>query len=284
MANYKIIGADGRESGLVAPEDLRKWAAEGRVGPETMAQAEGTSEWVSLGRIPELAGAFKVAATPPPVPAGASPSPAKTSVMAILSLIFGILGIFLCITSLPALILGIIAMVNITNSKGALKGWGLALTGIILSALALLLAPAMLLPALAAAKYKAQEISCLNNERQLMLAVRVYASQHDNQFPPAATWCDVIDTGPGKILKCPALTTGSRCDYAFNARLGGMDESKISPDTVVFFESDGGWDANGGPEMLISTPRHRGIYNVVTAGGQVKFVKQAEVNNLRWEP
>jgi prepilin-type N-terminal cleavage/methylation domain-containing protein/prepilin-type processing-associated H-X9-DG protein len=46
----------------------------------------------------------------------------------------------------------------------------------------------MLLPALSKAKAKAQGILCLNNHKQLTLAWRLYADDHDDRVPGAAAW------------------------------------------------------------------------------------------------
>ena len=43
---------------------------------------------------------------------------------------------------------------------------------------------AMLLPALSQAKSKAQAIACLNNQKQLALAVHLYTGDNDEWFPP----------------------------------------------------------------------------------------------------
>jgi prepilin-type N-terminal cleavage/methylation domain-containing protein/prepilin-type processing-associated H-X9-DG protein len=43
---------------------------------------------------------------------------------------------------------------------------------------------AMLLPSLSKAKSKAQGIYCMNNQRQVMLAVLMYAEDNNNRFPP----------------------------------------------------------------------------------------------------
>ncbi len=295
MANYFIIGGDGQQYGPVSAEDLRRWIPENRVQAQTQAQLEGTTEWRTLAEIPEFAGAFP-ALTPPPLPAGAPAGQAKTSGMAITSLVLGMLGILTCgitvLLSAPAgLILGIVALKKIGKSQGQLCGKGLALAGIITSGVTIVLIPvfaALLLPALAAAKTKAQQINCVNNEKQLALGMIIYSSGHTNQLPPAATWCDAIGASPN-ILKCPAVNSTdstSRCDYAFNSKLGGMDTSKVNPQTVMIFESDAGWNANGGRESLAANPRHlRGrIYVIAFVDGHVEAVSQSRLNTLRWDP
>jgi prepilin-type processing-associated H-X9-DG protein len=229
--------------------------------------------------------------SPPPLP---EIVPAKTSGMAIASLVLGILGIVSCgitlIVSAPiGLILGIVAMNKISKNQGQFRGKGLALAGIITSGVSFLMIPilaAMLLPALAAAKQKAQEINCVNNEKQLALAIRIYSGDNTNHFPPAATWCDAIkpEAGSEKIFKCPAANSDSRCDYAFNSKLDGMDESKINPQTVMIFESDGGWNANGGPELMIGKPRHARMFVVAFADGSVQQLRESQINALRWDP
>ncbi|HUJ72706.1 MAG TPA: GYF domain-containing protein [Verrucomicrobiae bacterium] len=67
---YKIIGADGREYGLVTAEQLRQWIREGRVNAETKVQAEGSTEWKAISAFPEFAdipaAASPVMTVPPP--------------------------------------------------------------------------------------------------------------------------------------------------------------------------------------------------------------------------
>jgi Domain of unknown function (DUF4190) len=223
---------------------------------------------------------------PPPLP---NVAPSKMSGLAIASLIFGILGLCGGFTAIFGLILGIIAIVKINNSKGELAGFGVALAGTIVSAVFLLMIPifaAMLLPALAAAKARAQTINCVSNERQLALAIEIYAGNNSNHFPAATNWCDAIKSSmTPNVFKCPAADSAGPCDYAFNAALGGMDASKVDHRTVMIFESDAGWDASGGPDLL-ATSRHRGqhITVVAFADGSVQEVRQASLNDLRWNP
>jgi len=290
MANYNLIGRDQKQYGPITEEQLRQWIAEGRVNAQSQVQAEGATEWKLLADFPEFRDAVK--SSPPPEPAALPGAAPKTSAMAVTSLVLGILGFFTCgITALVGLILGIIAMINVKNSGGRLGGKGIALAGVIVSGvflflIPLLILPAMLLPALAKAKQKAQEINCVNNEKQLGLAIRIYSGDNKDQFPPAATWCDAIKpmVGSERILKCPAVNSGSRCDYAFNAKLSGLDVGKVNPQTVMLFESNGGWNANGGPELLIGSARHAGMVVVTFADGSVQQLRESQLGTLRWDP
>jgi len=288
MANFNIIGEDHKEYGPVTGEQLRQWILEGRVGSQTKVQIEGTAEWKLLAEVPELAEISKKRV--PPLPATPPSVPSKTSGLAVTSLVLGVLGVFTCgLTALFGLVFGIVAMVKVSNSRGALRGGGIALAGIIVSGIFLFMIPiyaAMLLPALAAAKQKAEAINCVQNEKLLGEALENYARGHDGKFPAATTWCDDIQAsiGSDKIFKCSAANSSSRCDYAFNAKLGGLDETNTAPNTVVIFESDGGWDANGGPERMIGKPRHARVFVVAFADGSVQQLRESQLNTLRWDP
>ena len=183
------------------------------------------------------------------------------------------------------------ALVKAKGGRGTVGGSGIALAGIIVSAIFLFMIPifaAMLLPALAAAKQKAQEINCLNNEKQLAIAVRMYSNDNKDQFPPAATWCDAIRSfaGSEKAFQCPAGDPSKRCHYAYNVKLDGLDESKINPNTVLIFETEGGWNVSGGPELMLSHPRHAGgrMSVIAFADGHVEAVTASRLNTLRWDP
>ena len=71
---FKILGADGREYGPVANDQIKKWIAEGRANRETMAQQNGEAGWKPLGQFAEFADLL--GGTPPQV--GAMPPPAGT--------------------------------------------------------------------------------------------------------------------------------------------------------------------------------------------------------------
>ncbi|HEY1789894.1 MAG TPA: GYF domain-containing protein [Verrucomicrobiae bacterium] len=73
MANYTVIGGDGKEYGPISDGDLRKWIAEGRLNAQSLVKAESDAEFRPLATFPEIADVFGAAAPPPgiaPVLAG----------------------------------------------------------------------------------------------------------------------------------------------------------------------------------------------------------------------
>ena len=298
---YKIIGTDQKEYGPVSSDQIKTWIAQGRVHAQTKAQADG-GEWKTLSDFPEFAAIFGNPAPPtppsasaPPLPSSITspvpPSPKRTSGLAIASLILGILGIFPCgLTALIGLILGIVAMSQVRKSNGTLGGHGLALAGTIVSAVLLLfgvlIGTAMLLPALAKAKAKAMSIQCMNNARELSSAAHVYAGDHQNHFPAATNWCDALKSyvTSEKTFKCPAANALDRCDYGFNSRLDGVDMTQVNSNTVLFFETEDGWDVSGGPELLLTQSRHAHLIVVAFADGHVEVIAPLRLSSLRWNP
>lgn len=290
---YKLLGTDQKEYGPVSADQIRAWIAQGRANAKTQLQAAGSTDWKPLAEFPEFAGALQPAA--PPVSAtGTQPgaAPPKTSGLAITSLVLGCLGLLTCgITSLIGLVLGIIALARINKSQGQVGGQGIALAGMIVSGAFLLLAPipaALLMPALARAKQKAVSIQCMNNVKQLNLGLILYANANKDHFPEGTNWCDALKPyiKNDKTFLCSQGKPGQRSHYAFNARLAGLGLNQVQApaDTVLIFESDGGWNVSGGPELLPARPRHNGAYMVGFADGHVEMVRAVRLAKLRWEP
>jgi hypothetical protein len=65
---YRIIGADGKEYGPITADQVRQWINEGRANAQTRVLLEGTTEWKTLGELPEFGGASPSIAPPGPVP------------------------------------------------------------------------------------------------------------------------------------------------------------------------------------------------------------------------
>jgi len=291
---YKILGGDGKEYGPVTVDALRQWVNEGRANRNTQVRPEGAEQWQTLASLPEFVALF---APPPPgmnaAVGGVPIGPAPNSGMAITSLVLGISGFFCLITAIPGLILGIVAMKRIKASEGRMGGHGFALAGTIVSGVAMLMSvvviaiyAALLLPALAKAKEKAQTINCVNNLKQLALGVRLYSGDNSDRFPSSTNWCDAIlpDVGVAKVFQCPGDQLQLRSGYAYNAALSGMAEADIAPDTVLIFECDQGWNASGGKELLLSPSRHYKTFVVAFADGSVQQIQEARLSQLRWNP
>jgi hypothetical protein len=133
--------------------------------------------------------------------------------------------------------------------------------------------------------------------KQLALAAHTYAGAHNNQFPPAATWCDALQTsapGTGVFFLDPSADATKRCSFGFNAKLGGRDSTNVNSNTVLFFETDGGWNVSGGPDSMLKQARHKTmtpgqttaseVFVVAFADGHVEQVAVSGVAALRWNP
>lgn len=220
-------------------------------------------------------------------------TPVKTSALAIWSFILAMIGLFtFMITALPALICGIISLVKIGKSRGKLKGAGLAVAGIAIpSVAALFILPmmlAILMPALSKARIVAQRIVCGENLKIIGHAVMVYAKDHNDTYPAAENWCDILiknyNLSPNQF-HCPSSQAKEgQSSYAININVAGKKISDIPPDTVLIFETMPGINPAGGPELL-STDNHRGNgCNILFADAHAKFIKAEDISSLRWSP
>ena len=132
-----------------------------------------------------------------------APTPdSVTSRMAIASLILGILSLFTCgITAIPAVILGIIALVQIGKSGGRLTGEGFAIVGMVVPVVVFFLMMGILMPALLRTKAIAFRVVCGTNLSGIGKATRIYANDFDGEFPQAggarAVWAPSLPNWQG---------------------------------------------------------------------------------------
>ncbi|HVM47463.1 MAG TPA: DUF4190 domain-containing protein [Candidatus Acidoferrum sp.] len=154
---YRIIGADGRQYGPVAANDVLLWIAEGRVAAQTLALAEGAPQWKPLAQFVEFAPALagRGAAPPAAFPVLLAPVPSNNA-MAVTALIMGILAIIpgmCCCHGLPFNLLGIIfalvALSQIRRDPMAQQGRGMAVAGLVLCLLSVLMSIIFVLFAIA---------------------------------------------------------------------------------------------------------------------------------------
>jgi type II secretory pathway pseudopilin PulG len=119
-------------------------------------------------------------------------APTKRQGMAVTSLVLGILSVmcFGLLAGLPAIILGHTAHRRARKAPDRYTGAGLAVAGFLMGYASLIttlilvgILAGLSLPALARAKAKAQSIACMNNMKQIGLAFRVWANDHQDRFP-----------------------------------------------------------------------------------------------------
>lgn len=280
---FRIIGSDGKEYGPTSSEEIRTWFSQGRLNAESRIKPEGAPDYITLGEMPEFSDLFRStpSATPPPLsPPKPTSNTAALSGMAVASLVLGILGFFsLGLAAIPGVILGIVALVKIQKDPARLKGAGLAIAGICVSGTMLLFVPvmaALLLPALGKAKQRAQTIQCMNNIRQIDLALIMYADDHGGQLPPADSWNDALKpyTGGSDVMfHCPAQPPG-RCSYALSATLAGQkmpDSGKAK--LVLVFSSNEGWNQSGTTQSAVPHQHQRTFITAGFADGHAEVIR-----------
>ena len=97
---------------------------------------------------------------------------------------------------------------------------------------------ALLLPALAKAKSKAKAIACLNNNKQIGLALMMYAGDFDDYLPPlnTAPWPAATTNWYFKILDGGKYLTSSTASNNV-WRCSVVQDADILPAAVAFFQS-----------------------------------------------
>ena len=245
----------------------------------------------------------------------------KTCGYAVTALVLGILSPFFAVTALvsgtlspfsrmltglPAIIVGIIALVKIKKASGHMKGNGLAIAGICLPVVLLVLLPMMgammgtLMPALARTSPLAYRMSCGMNLSVLGKAMIFYCNDYEDKFPTASNWCDLLienaplpseEKGRGGSYFSPAMPSvifelkgmgESVCSYAMNKDAANLGV-RAPPDMVILFETHSGWNQVGGSDIL-TTDNHQGDgCHVLFGDSHVEFVRASQIPELRWK-
>jgi len=211
------------------------------------------------------------------------------------SFVLGIASIACGITALPAIIQSIRALIHLRKENVSKAASRKVIFSLIFSSCILAFVIFSIASAFYAAQGLADRINCVNNMKQLALVIKIYTGDNYDRYP-SAQWCDLILTNKidkaelgglsidiPKVLHCPDAPKNQRCSYAMNRQLIGIkDTDQIALDTVLLFESDAGWNAVGGPEIIAK--RHNSGLNVALVDGSVLEIQPKDIPNLRWNP
>lgn len=218
-----------------------------------------------------------------------APAPnAKTSALAVTSLVLGILSFCTFFITAPlAIILGVIGLFKIEKSQGKLKGRGIAITGIALPVIALpivALLMGILMPSLARVRMISYRMVCGINMSALSKEMILYAGDNKDMYPATDHWCDLLIKYDPNFSQKQFICKGDKkgpSSYAMNKNIEKLG-TKAPRDMVLLFESKPGWNQSGGPELL-TTENHEGVgCNISFCDGHTTFVLTEDVNKLRW--
>ncbi len=141
------------------------------------------------------------------------------------------------------------------ESRGRWAGFTLMELLVVIAIITIL--ASLLFPALAGAKRKGNQIKCLNSERQVNLALNMYAADADGQYPPrrerAAAWFVAMASyyKDAKVLKCPADRSKDFRSYVING-FNDFFQASLPPEDYEKFK-DHQWPA-GMKENQIPQP------------------------------
>lgn len=143
------VARDGKELGVFSLEEINRQLAAGTLRLSDQAWYEGAAGWAALSTVPGVSASGPVSAAqvlptvaPGPAPAAVTTVPQrKTEQLAVLSLIFSILGLFgfccgfFLMAGIAGIVCGHIALSRI-KANPELEGHGLAVAGMVIGYLA----------------------------------------------------------------------------------------------------------------------------------------------------
>ena len=187
---------------------------------------------------------------------------------------FGILAVFSGI----AIILGLVGLLCKFKQR--------SVADIIFAVFAIVMALVMFnlifLPQLHIDYEQPPRVVCGTNLRGLGAAMQIYSQDYkEKKYPSSDKWCDLMHQYLDVSLKtfqCPYASFGP-CNYAMNPNC----EPNSPADTVLLFETKGGWNQYGGAELLTAENHDGKGCNVSFNNGSAKFVKKKDFGELKWK-
>ena len=155
------------------------------------------------------------------------------------------------------------------------KGFTLIELLVVIAIIAIL--AAILFPVFAKAREKARQTSCLNNQKQIVLATTMYAQDHDELLPTADQFWGAINLDKG-VLICPTKGTKVANGYVYNSFVAGKALGEITDVTGTMITADGNSSATAGtyPNVAytcndVESARHGGKAIISYADGHAEI-------------
>lgn len=220
-----FIQHQGQQTGPYPVEHIHAGLANGTYQLSDLAWYEGAVEWQPLGTLPG------VSSTAPP----GLPGTPRTSVLAVWSLVLGILSFILAgLTALPAVICGHLALGKIKRSSGTQTGSGLAIAGLVTGYLGFAILAIAMLAGLAApmiirTRKKAVQTEAISNARSFGLALYEFENGYGS-YPN--------DSSAAVVAK--STDTQKETGTSSNAYFRQLIRAQIIQSEVIFYSAAAG--------------------------------------------
>ncbi len=159
----------------------------------------------------------------------------------------------------------------LTVRKSARFGFTLIELLVVIAIIAIL--AGMLFPVFAGAKEKARQVTCINNQRQLAIAIQIFTQDH--QKYPGTDWYATIAINEPKVFVCPSKTD-QQYGYGMNSYLQNVKADTISNTSTLICTAD----ADATSTTAIDFTRHNKGGIVSHVDGSVAWYPTLKVGNL----
>jgi prepilin-type N-terminal cleavage/methylation domain-containing protein/prepilin-type processing-associated H-X9-DG protein len=132
---------------------------------------------------------------------------------------------------------------------------------------------AILFPVFAKAREKARQTQCLNNQRQIVLGITMYAQDHDELLPTVDNVWGAINLDKG-VLMCPTAGNKIPIAYAYSKYVAGAALGEVTNPAFTEVIGDGVGGTGGTPKNIAAVladfdARHGGNYIFAYLDGHV---------------